>query len=121
MIVLCEESNLFNTLAHKTESCLSLHTLLVDIVIRTWCNTLQRWVQRSRCLHTIFILYFAEGCLQLKKECSNVGNGDFQACGGCHFFASCSEGYLYVRACPEALLFDAISGVCDYHSRSCPT
>lgn len=59
-------------------------------------------------------------CLTLKKECYKVGNGDYHACGGCHFFASCSEGFLYIRACPEELLFDAISSVCDYHSRTCP-
>ncbi|XP_052265202.1 uncharacterized protein LOC127867791 isoform X1 [Dreissena polymorpha] len=63
---------------------------------------------------------YTNGCVTLKNECRQAGNGDFQACGGCHFFASCSEGYLYIRACPEQLLFDAISGVCDYNSRSCP-
>lgn len=60
------------------------------------------------------------GCLTAKNECGIVGNGDFHACGGCHFFATCSEGYLSVRACPESLLFDDISGLCDYHSRTCP-
>ena len=65
-------------------------------------------------------MFITDGCLTTKKECDIVGNGDYHACGGCHFFASCSEGYLSVRACPENLLFDAVSGVCDYHSRSCP-
>ncbi|KAL4229166.1 Lactadherin [Mactra antiquata] len=73
------------------------------------------------CIHNIAPSFNdTHGCLTTKKECHNVGNGDFHACGGCHFFASCSEGYLYVRACPEDLLFDAISSVCDYNSRTCP-
>ncbi|XP_052806209.1 uncharacterized protein LOC128235427 [Mya arenaria] len=63
---------------------------------------------------------YTNGCVGLKKECDSAGNGDFQACAGCRFFSTCSEGYLYIRACPEALLFDAVSRLCDYRSRSCP-
>ena len=58
-------------------------------------------------------------CMEIEADCYNTDNGDYQFCADCHYFSTCSHGYLYVRACPVGLKFDALNGVCDYHSRTC--
>ncbi|KAL3886789.1 hypothetical protein ACJMK2_026761, partial [Sinanodonta woodiana] len=58
-------------------------------------------------------------CLNIDIACSGVANGDYHACASCHFYATCSEGYLYIRACPENLIFDVARGQCLYTSSTC--
>ncbi len=60
-------------------------------------------------------------CMDLQDvpDCWPADNGDYQYCDDCHYFGTCNHGYFYVRACPVNLKFDSISGLCDYHSRTC--
>jgi len=60
-------------------------------------------------------------CMEMEHDCSKVANGDYQYCADCHYFGTCSHGYLYVRACPVNLRFDSINRLCDYKSRTCST
>ncbi|KAK3107756.1 hypothetical protein FSP39_021594, partial [Pinctada imbricata] len=58
-------------------------------------------------------------CVGRVADCKILPNGDFQTCGDCHFYASCSEGYIYVRPCPVSLVFDSIAQRCLYTSSTC--
>ncbi|XP_012940945.1 uncharacterized protein LOC101856748 [Aplysia californica] len=58
-------------------------------------------------------------CMETEEDCLNIENGDYQYCGDCHYFSTCSHGYLYVRTCPASLQFDSINRLCDYKSRTC--
>ncbi|XP_060081457.1 uncharacterized protein LOC132560797 [Ylistrum balloti] len=58
-------------------------------------------------------------CVGGADDCQHRTNGDYHTCDNCHYFASCSEGYTYVRPCPDNLVFDAIVGSCQYRSTTC--
>ncbi|KAK3730790.1 hypothetical protein RRG08_030630 [Elysia crispata] len=58
-------------------------------------------------------------CMEQEIDCEQIDNGDYQYCGDCHYFSTCSHGFLYIRACPALLKFDSINGLCDYHSTTC--
>ncbi|KAK7105791.1 uncharacterized protein [Littorina saxatilis] len=58
-------------------------------------------------------------CVQEEGDCFYVQNGDYQYCGDCHYFSTCSEGYFFVRPCPEHLQYDSRLALCDYHSSTC--
>ncbi|KAL8611180.1 hypothetical protein ACOMHN_064470 [Nucella lapillus] len=58
-------------------------------------------------------------CLQEERDCRGSANGDYQYCGLCHYYSTCSHGYFFVRPCPEQLQFDSRHGLCDYHSATC--
>ncbi|OWF43623.1 Lactadherin [Mizuhopecten yessoensis] len=58
-------------------------------------------------------------CIGSADDCHRKVNGDYHTCDNCHYFASCSEGYTYVRECPDNLVFDAVIGSCQYRSTTC--
>ncbi|XP_048253932.1 uncharacterized protein LOC124132996 [Haliotis rufescens] len=58
-------------------------------------------------------------CIESLEDCDELGNGDYQFCGDCHFFCTCSEHIYYVRACPAQLKFDSKSHLCDFYSSTC--
>ncbi|XP_076438599.1 uncharacterized protein LOC143277607 [Babylonia areolata] len=58
-------------------------------------------------------------CMREEGDCSQTSNGDYQYCGDCHYFSTCSQGYFFLRPCPEQLQFDSHQGLCDYHSATC--
>ncbi|KAJ8316503.1 hypothetical protein KUTeg_006517 [Tegillarca granosa] len=60
-----------------------------------------------------------KNCIGSQIDCINKPNGDYQTCGACHFYASCSEGYVYVRPCPTNLLFDLRTRRCEFKSDTC--
>ncbi|KAK7492410.1 hypothetical protein BaRGS_00016283, partial [Batillaria attramentaria] len=60
-------------------------------------------------------------CLQEENDCHQMPNGDYQYCGNCHYFSTCSEGYFYVRPCPEHLVYDSLADLCNYKSSTCST
>ncbi|XP_069115531.1 uncharacterized protein [Argopecten irradians] len=58
-------------------------------------------------------------CIGRDQDCQHRHNGDYHTCDSCHYFASCSEGYAYVRPCPDNLVFDAGVQRCQYRSTTC--
>jgi hypothetical protein len=64
-------------------------------------------------------MFYTDVCIAKSLDCKHLSNGDYQTCGDCHFFASCSEGYVYVRPCPVYLVFDSILRQCMYTSQTC--
>ncbi|XP_033758448.1 uncharacterized protein LOC117340785 [Pecten maximus] len=58
-------------------------------------------------------------CIGSADDCHHRSNGDYHTCDNCHYFASCSEGYTYIRPCPDNLVFDAVVGSCQYRSNTC--
>lgn len=60
-------------------------------------------------------------CLQGEHDCIHTSNGDYQYCGNCHYFSTCSEGYFFVRPCPAHLQYDSQRAQCNYESTTCRT
>ena len=59
------------------------------------------------------------GCVSKLEDCFNKVPADYQFCGDCRMYASCSSAGLYVRRCPGISVFDAAQDKCVDHSNTC--
>jgi len=66
-----------------------------------------------------FHVYISDKCIRTQSDCNRFGNGDFQTCGDCRYFATCSEGIVYIRPCPNNLVFDSNTRTCQFNSATC--
>lgn len=62
--------------------------------------------------------YFATGCVKA-TECRFKGQGDYQACTGCHYYLTCAPSGEFVRPCPANLVFDDNLKACSMRSSTC--
>ncbi|KAK6172155.1 hypothetical protein SNE40_015881 [Patella caerulea] len=56
-------------------------------------------------------------CLQ---NCTGIPNGNYQYCGGCTTYLTCSNGGVYVQPCPDTLRWDQTVRGCVAPSSTCP-
>ncbi|XP_063441352.1 lactadherin-like isoform X1 [Mytilus trossulus] len=58
-------------------------------------------------------------CVSSQSDCNVFGNGDYNTCGDCRYFATCSDTLVYIRSCPNNLSFDSVTGTCQFISNTC--
>ncbi|PVD27585.1 hypothetical protein C0Q70_12747 [Pomacea canaliculata] len=88
-----------------------------EISARGFPPCIGEFTKKNRMMYIIS----AGSCMFEEIDCLNVASSNYQYCGSCHHFSTCSSGYLYVRACPEQLEYDARKGQCEYRSSTCST
>lgn len=102
-----------------------LNEWIINFIFRNAYLSLKCYYNYLRLL--VFFIYCylliwkhpAQSCLLNATSCLNTGNGNYQYCGNCRYFATCSEKYFYVRACPVNLQYDMFRERCDYVSNTC--
>nr|CCJ09603.1 Periotrophin [Patella vulgata] len=56
------------------------------------------------------------------SDCTQMENGDYQSCYGCHMYCTCSNGMMYdKRPCPANTVWDDIQKMCMHISFTCMT
>ncbi|XP_025082915.1 uncharacterized protein LOC112557334 [Pomacea canaliculata] len=74
------------------------------VTTTTPSTTTTHFIERGKCL----------------ASCKGVPDGDYQSCFSCHFYITCSNGFLWDnRPCPSNLVWDDLLQMCVHVSTTC--